>query len=255
MGFQTSLIPLLASYFLNSELRKAPSTSRTKLYLLAKTHPLHMPPNINVQEDDALHLLTPDLEHGEGRFRCAILGTGMMGQEHISYINGYPGDVRIDFLVDPFQPSLETAQQVMEEFRKNGNDHQPTLLQSQEELLQHANDIDLLVIASPNYLHTDALMQWGKHDLTILVEKPVAVSQEQIDRLHALREDPEFKARVWVAMEYRFMPAIAKLISLVPSTVGDLKMITIRENRFPFLHKVGTWNRDVKKTGDTLVGE
>ena len=27
----------------------------------------------------------------------------------------------------------------------------------------------------------------------------------------------------------------------------------IRENRYPFLHKIGTWNRDRAKTGDTLV--
>ena len=30
-------------------------------------------------------------------------------------------------------------------------------------------------------------------------------------------------------------------------------MITIRENRYPFLHKIGQWNRDRNKTGDTLV--
>lgn len=30
-------------------------------------------------------------------------------------------------------------------------------------------------------------------------------------------------------------------------------MVTIRENRYPFLHKIGAWNRDRSKTGDTLV--
>jgi predicted dehydrogenase len=30
-------------------------------------------------------------------------------------------------------------------------------------------------------------------------------------------------------------------------------MLTIRENRYPFLTKVGNWNRDRAKTGDTLV--
>ena len=29
--------------------------------------------------------------------------------------------------------------------------------------------------------------------------------------------------------------------------------VTIRENRFPFLHKIGAWNRDPLKSGDTLV--
>jgi myo-inositol 2-dehydrogenase / D-chiro-inositol 1-dehydrogenase len=53
-----------------------------------------------------------------------------------------------------------------------------------------------------------------------------------------------------VAMEYRYIPAISKLLSLIPE-IGDLKMVTIRENRYPFLHKIGKWNRDRKKTGDT----
>ena len=41
-------------------------------------------------------------------------------------------------------------------------------------------------------------------------------------------------------MEYRFIPAIAKLISLLPA-IGDLKMVTIRETRYPFLDKIGKY--------------
>jgi myo-inositol 2-dehydrogenase / D-chiro-inositol 1-dehydrogenase len=244
MGIPAALISLLVAYFLNS--------GGSRLSHCSEKYSLQMPPNLKVPYDNAESLLPVD---GNERYRCAILGTGMMGQEHISYINGYPKDIRIDFLVDPFHESLENAQKVNEKFRtKDGGDHQPTLLSSEDELLQHVENLDLLVIASPNYLHTDSLVKWGKQDITILVEKPVAVSQEQLDRLNTMRADPDFKARIWVGMEYRFIPAIAKLLSLVPSTIGDLKMITIRENRYPFLHKIGTWNRDTRKTGDTLVG-
>lgn len=53
-------------------------------------------------------------------------------------------------------------------------------------------------------------------------------------------------------VEYRFIPAIKKLISLLPE-IGETKMVTIKENRYPFLAKIGGWNRDREKTGDTLV--
>ena len=90
------------------------------------------------------------LENSEddGRIRCAILGCGMvrdetkslslsisllgfshscmileffcceyqMGQEHISYILGYSSKIQINFLCDPFEPSLEKAQRIMQEF-------------------------------------------------------------------------------------------------------------------------------------------
>lgn len=35
--------------------------------------------------------------------------------------------------------------------------------------------------------------------------------------------------------------------------IGDLKLLTIREHRFPFLRKVGDWNRFTERTGGTLV--
>jgi myo-inositol 2-dehydrogenase / D-chiro-inositol 1-dehydrogenase len=219
-----------------------------------------MPPNQKIQEQaDIVSTIATGEDNPRPRIRCAILGCGMMGQEHVSYIMGYPRDIQIDYLVDSFQPSLDAAQKVMSDYQAKGKGgehdqfHVPLLLHSEEELFQEVDTIDLLVVATPNYLHTDSLVKWGKHDVTILVEKPVAVSREQLERLQDLVQDPEFKARVWTGMEYRFIPAIAKLLSLVPTVIGDLKMITIRENRYPFLDKVGTWNRDPAKTGDTLV--
>ena len=35
--------------------------------------------------------------------------------------------------------------------------------------------------------------------------------------------------------------------------VGDLRMFSVREHRFPFLRKVGNWNRFSRNTGGTLV--
>jgi myo-inositol 2-dehydrogenase/D-chiro-inositol 1-dehydrogenase len=215
-----------------------------------------MPPYQGLQGLTSLNLGgVHQQDHGDdSRIRVALLGCGMMGQEHISYIMGYSADIRIDFLCDPHEASLEKSLKVMKNFQASSSstEHPPALVRSEEELFQHADEIDLLVIASPNYLHTDTLIRWGNYDITILVEKPVAVSQEQHDRLRELSANPDFKARIWVAMEYRFIPAIAKLLSLLP-TIGDLKMVTIRENRYPFLHKIGAWNRDKMKTGDTLV--
>lgn len=207
-----------------------------------------MPPNQRVPLVDILDV---DSDHGktEKVLRCAILGCGMMGQEHCSYLLGFPDDVSIDFLCDPHEASIERCTKVIQEFAKTTTHKvSPIKLKSELELYELANQIDLLVVATPNYQHTDILMRWGQQDLTILLEKPVAVSHEQLSKL----QSQAFAARIWVAMEYRFIPAIAKLIELLPS-VGDIKMVTIRENRYPFLHKIGEWNRDREKTGDTLV--
>jgi len=179
-----------------------------------------------------------------------------MGQEHISYIMGYGDQIRIDFLCDPFDGSLQEAKGIMKEYQATRPSlfppQDPMILTNEDDLLKHVDEIDLLVIASPNYMHTPSLLKWGRHDITILCEKPVAVSLEQHDALQEASEGSDWKARLWVAMEYRYIPAVAKLVSLLPE-IGDLKMVTIRENRYPFLHKIGKWNRDIHKTGDTLV--
>jgi len=202
-----------------------------------------MPPN-QISLDQ---LFNPEDDNGS-KIRVAILGCGMMGQEHISYISCYP-DLRIDFICDPNEPSLNRSVKVLKEFAASAA--MPMLLRDEDDLLSFASVIDLLVIASPNYLHTDSLLQWAGKDVSILVEKPVAISRAQHDQLQALqRTHPQ--SRIWVAMEYRYMPAIAKLLQLLPD-IGELKMVTIRENRFPFLKKIGDWNRDIDKTGDTLV--
>jgi len=181
----------------------------------------------------------------------AILGCGMMGQEHISYIQKYP-NLEIKFLCDPTPSSIDTALSMIQEGNANAATT-PTVFHDENQLLEHVDDIDLLVIASPNYMHTRQLLRWGQHDnISILVEKPVAINLEQVAMLKNAAKHHKLRANIWVAMEYRFIPAINKLIQLLPE-VGPIKKVAIRENRYPFLSKIGEWNKDIHKSGDTLV--
>lgn len=44
---------------------------------------------------------------------------------------------------------------------------------------------------------------------------------------------------VQVGLEYRYMPPVAKLIEIVKGgSLGNIRMVAIREHRFPFLVKV-----------------
>jgi predicted dehydrogenase len=59
---------------------------------------------------------------------------------------------------------------------------------------------------------------------------------------------------VWVGLEYRYMPPVARLVRAVhDGAVGDVRMMAVREHRFPFLDQVGHWNRFNRNTGGTLV--
>jgi predicted dehydrogenase len=49
------------------------------------------------------------------------------------------------------------------------------------------------------------------------------------------------------------MPPVAHLLREATAATGGVKMLTIREHRFPFLQKVGNWNRFNRNSGGTLV--
>jgi predicted dehydrogenase len=115
-------------------------------------------------------------------------------------------------------------------------------------------DVDCLLIASPNFCHAEQLQAIAAlRPLPLLLEKPACTTLEDA---HALAElGRHYPAPIWVAMEYRYMPPVTRLAEEVHSQAhtGPVTMLTIREHRFPFLVKVGDWNRFNRYTGGTLV--
>lgn len=62
-----------------------------------------------------------------------------------------------------------------------------------------------------------------------------------VELLERVRHDTQPGRMFWTGLEYRYIPAISKLIREVDSGVcGEVRMVTIREHRFPFLRKVGS---------------
>ncbi|MCJ8323020.1 MAG: Gfo/Idh/MocA family oxidoreductase [Hyphomicrobiales bacterium] len=112
--------------------------------------------------------------------------------------------------------------------------------------------LDCLVIVSPNHMHVEQLQEIATtRPLPILVEKPLATSPEQIELIENLIET--YPEPIWVAMEYRYMPVVAKLIEQAEEVTGGIDMLSIREHRFPFLEKVNDWNRFNQNSGGTFV--
>jgi predicted dehydrogenase len=112
--------------------------------------------------------------------------------------------------------------------------------------------LDCLVITSPNFRHAEQITEIARaRPLPLLVEKPLLTDPDDIAPLTQVAA--AYPAPIWVAMEYRYMPPIAAFLRDAPAATGGLKMLTIREHRFPFLRKVGDWNRFNANTGGTFV--
>jgi myo-inositol 2-dehydrogenase / D-chiro-inositol 1-dehydrogenase len=180
--------------------------------------------------------------------RYGLIGAGMMGREHVRNLALVPGAV-VTAISDPNTGSLvESSAAIHAVMGKS-----PQTFQNHRDLLDKG-EIDALVIASPNDTHKAILADifQAKRDLPVLVEKPVCTNAA--DARWLAKKGAAHKSPIWVAMEYRYMPPVQELIAEVRSgSLGSLQMLAIREHRFPFLEKVGDWNRFSKRTGGTLV--
>ena len=176
------------------------------------------------------------------KLNYGIIGTGMMGCEHIRNLKKIP-DVSIVAIADPNEESRTWALKSCEDKFKI------RLYEDYKELLAE-KDIDVIVVASPNFTHIEIMRELFKTDKHVLLEKPMCTTLP--DSLEVLKKSKEHGGLVWIGLEYRFMSPIQSLIKHIEE-IGDIKMLSIREHRFPFLEKVDNWNRFNENTGGTLV--
>jgi predicted dehydrogenase len=173
--------------------------------------------------------------------RYGVIGTGMMGHEHVRNLALVPG-ARVVAYSDPSSEQRWWTQQLVPD-AEGFADHR--------DLLRKA-ELDAVVVASPNHTHADVLDAVFESGLPVLCEKPLCTTVDDARRVVERAE--KHPGLFWVAMEYRYMAPIARLLEEVRGgTIGTLRMLAIREHRYPFLPKVGDWNRFARNTGGTFV--
>lgn len=174
--------------------------------------------------------------------RYGIIGTGMMGCEHIRNLAVMDG-IDVVAVADPNQEPRQWALDAC------GDRFSPRVHEDYQQILD-ADDVDAVVVASPNYTHIEVMRDVFSTDKHVMLEKPMSTTLA--DAIDIDRSAKNHKGVVWIGLEYRYMPTINALMQHLPE-VGEVQMCAIREHRFPFLKKVGDWNRFNRNTGGTLV--
>jgi len=177
--------------------------------------------------------------------RVGVIGTGCIGLEHLRNLQ-LVQLATIAAICDSHGPSLDAG---MDTLRAMGLEDGVVCCSDYNEMLA-LPQVDAVIVCTPNDHHREvlrAIAASGKH---CLVEKPLCIDVAGCAEAEALADPPLF----WVGMEYRYIPTIAKLIAEADAgVVGELRMLSIVEHRFPFLRKVGDWNRFTARTGGTLT--
>ena len=174
--------------------------------------------------------------------KYGVIGTGAMGQEHIQNINIIE-NAEVVAICDTNENSRNQTKSLVKESTKFYNDL--------NELIS-SNIADAYIIATPNFTHINILEQILKTNKHLLIEKPLCTTTDDCKKFELLSKD--YSKIIWTGMEYRFMPPVKQLIDEVhKNIIGKIRMLSIREHRFPFLQKVDDWNRFSINTGGTLV--
>lgn len=173
--------------------------------------------------------------------RYGLIGAGMMGQEHMRNLALLDG-AEVSGIVEPDQAMRDAALGLA-----------PTARAYEDmDAMLASGACDAVLVVSPNDTHAGIMQQLLATDKPILVEKPLATTSADCRDLLNMAKGR--LAPVWVAMEYRYMPPMQRLMQAVDQgAAGTPRMMSIREHRFPFLEKVGDWNRFNARTGGTLT--
>ena len=176
------------------------------------------------------------------KIKYGIIGAGTMAREHILNLS-LIDEAEVVALSDPYEESLKKCQELLKK--------EVVCFENHQDLIKE-NLVDVYIISSPNFTHIQILKDVIKTKKHILVEKPLCTKTKDCLEIEKLTKN--YPSVFWTAMEYRYMPPVSKFIKEIHNkTIGDLKTLTIREHRFPFLKKVNDWNRFEKNTGGTLV--
>ncbi len=181
-------------------------------------------------------------------YRFNIIGTGLIGQEHIQ-VTMLEGHGTIHGIFDSSRHSLEYTEEM---FHRN-YPKQP--LKVYESLTEACNDpeADALFICTPNYSHMEVVREAVKSGKPIFLEKPMVTKLEDAVELRNIAKDYPAVFQVGLQYRYKAIYTEARREALEHRSLGQIRNISIVENRLPFLDKVDQWNKFSEYSGGTLV--
>lgn len=177
-----------------------------------------------------------------------VIGAGMIGHEHIK-VTMLEGGALINGIYDVNENSAQNTKAMFDETFSPNALH---IYDSLEEAC-FAEDVDGLIICTPNYTHLSIVktaIQSKKH---ILLEKPMATNIE--DALEIQKMAKDYEGIFQIGLQYRHKPIYDEALHEVRQrqSIGNVKNINIMEHRLPFLDKVDQWNKFSIYSGGTLV--
>lgn len=179
------------------------------------------------------------------KIKFAIVGAGRIGKRHASMAK-LNKDAELVAIVD-------TDESLKDDLEKEFN---VPFFQSMEDLFGSDQEIDIVNICTPNYLHATQAIEALKNNCHVVIEKPMALSK--VDAEKVIHYSLQVNKRVFCVMQNRYSPPAKWLKEVVGSNLlGEIYMVNINcfWNRDDDYYKGGDpnyWKGKKEKDGGTL---
>jgi predicted dehydrogenase len=131
--------------------------------------------------------------------RIGVVGTGVMGRNHLRVLNSFPG-FELSCAADVSEENLNTA-------------CEPYAIKRYSDYRQMVGEVDAVVVATPTIYHYEIARYFLEQKRDVMVEKPITTTVEQADDLIRLAQ--ENRVILAVGFPERFNPAVEYLNTLV----------------------------------------
>jgi predicted dehydrogenase len=185
------------------------------------------------------------MSSGDSPLNLAVIGMGLRAAHMARLICQADSAFRVAAVADPVSPQLVRAR--MRDHALPDADH-ADIVEDADALLARADDFHALLIGTPCYLHAPLALKAAATRLPLLLEKPAAISREQIEALRkafAGRED-----QVVVSFPLRLTAHVRTAIEIIRSgRLGAINQVQA-VNNVPYGGVYfGQWYRSYEQTG------
>jgi predicted dehydrogenase len=187
------------------------------------------------------------------RARIAIIGTGGRSEMYIRAIFGKHSDTaELVAFSDVNRGRVEFYQKLIQELGATG----PVASFDPEDLTSfiQANNIDRVVVTTPDYTHADYIVEALKAGADVVVEKPLTIDAEGCRRI--TRAVKETGRNVVVTFNYRYSPRNSAVKEIIQSgvigkvTSVDFSWVLDTVHGADYFRR---WHREKKNSGGLLI--
>lgn len=175
--------------------------------------------------------------------RFGLIGFGLFGGHHARAITKTPQAALAAIAVTSESSQLAAH-----------NEFPQAAIYADYRSLLDRSDIDIVSVVAPNRLHFEigkAVLESGKH---LLLEKPMALSVADCDRLIACAE--QGRRILAVGHELRLSSLWGGAKRLIDAgVIGEPRQALVELSRFPYRHGSGGWRYDLSRVGSWILEE